>query len=149
MPTLTKRDQILRAIEVWIKQRPGLEFGNYGDVTAYRSEMRSITRDRHIAERFLVAVLWRSSIGEAELRQAFQSAYSGRLSIVDRRDGSIALDYCTGQYWPTEYRRAACAVLASALWAASREDQAMPDGNAIRKHFRSEFGANIQRRWFD
>jgi hypothetical protein len=36
------------------------------------------------------------------------------------------LDYCTGQYFPTEYRRAACAVLASALWSAKRDNMPAP-----------------------
>jgi hypothetical protein len=63
------------------------------------------------------------------------------------------LDYCTGQYWPTEYRRAACAVLASALWAYQR-DNLKPDpdcrpGDVLRAHFRKEFGRRIANRWFN
>ncbi len=170
--TISKREQILQALAVFIAQRPGLEFGNYGDVRAYRSEMRSITADRHVAERLLAQVSWRTSIGEKELREAFR-AFSGRLSIVDRADGAIAMEYCTGQYFPTEYRRAACAVLASALWDYFR-DQCLPDakmpepieaneelyrspnvrggyvsaGEWLRSTFRREFGRTIAQRWF-
>jgi hypothetical protein len=148
---LDKRGMILAALSKWVAQRPGLDYHNYGDARSYRSEMRSITKDRHAAERLLSAVGWRSSIGEQELRAAFKSAYSGRLSLVDREDGSIALDYCTGQYWPTEYRRAACAVLASALWAYARanlpEDAERP-GDKLRDYFRREFGRPLAQTWF-
>jgi hypothetical protein len=42
------------------------------------------------------------------------------------------LDYTTGQYWPTEYRRAAAAVLASALWSYWRDCvPATPAGYAV------------------
>lgn len=153
---MNKRDQILDLLAAFIRQRPGLEFGNYGDVTSYRSEMRSITRDRHIAERLLADVRWRTSIDEARLRDAFR-AYSGRLSLIDRPDGSMDLDYCTGQYFPTEYRKAVCAVLASALWDARRESlNANVDdrrfrtfGDEIRSSFRREYGRSIASRYFD
>jgi hypothetical protein len=145
------RETIIDALYSFARQRPGLEFGNYGDVSAYRSEMRSITKDLHDA-RILLGALNRSSIDAETLKRAF-SAYSGRLSIVET-DKGVKLDYCTGQYWPTEYRRAVCAVAASALWdhyrdgfAASAKAGESP-GDAIRRCFRFEFGRSIARRWF-
>jgi hypothetical protein len=179
MEKISRREQILGAFRAFIAQRPGLEFGNYGDVSAYRSEMRSITKDRHTAEFLLAAVSWRESIGEKELRDACR-AFSGRLSIVDRPNGGVAIDYCTGQYFPTEYRRAVCAVMASALWSYVR-DGCMPSegdskrevisiidgreyreteymnakgkwvsaGTWIREYFVREFGRNVARVWFD
>lgn len=148
---MDKREQILTALAAFIRQRPGLEFGNYGDWRAYRSEMRSITRDMHIANKLLAQVAWRTStIGEQDLRQAFR-AYSGRLTLVDREDGSLALDYCTGQYFPTEYRKAVCAVLAQALWDAKRDSMPSSDptpGTTMRQQFRREFGPQIASRYF-
>lgn len=159
---LTK-NHILTALRAWINQRPGLEFGNYGEVSAYRSELRSITKDRAHALKLLQAVELRDSITADDLIAAFSRAYSGRLSISEatNRKGEHAakLDYCTGQYWPTEYRKAAAAVLASALWDAKRSD-GMPDaatlesikqspGTWLRESFRREFGRSIQSRWFD
>jgi hypothetical protein len=147
---MSKRDQILQALSAFANQRPGLEFGNYGDVSAYRSEMRSITKDLHTFRTLLAAVSWRS-IGEADLREAFR-AFSGRLSITDRPDGSVALDYCTGQYFPTEYRKAACAVLAAALWDYLRDQTLLPDtpnkGDRLRATFKHEFGRSIASRYF-
>lgn len=157
---MNKREQILAALSAFARQRPGLEFGNYGDVKAYRSESRSITRDLHIAERLLAQVAWRTSIDEQALRDAFR-AYSGRLTIEDRPDGAIAIDYCTGQCFPTEYRKAVCAVLASALWAYARDNAPIGAGfhephsnlqnlgDYLRSNFRREFGASIANRFFN
>lgn len=171
---LTK-EHILTALDRWIRQRPGLEFGNYGDVKAYRSELRQITKDKHDAERLLRAVALRESITGGDLSVAFQHAYSGRLTLTETPDGRAKLAYCTGQYWPTEYRKAAAAVLASVLWAYFR-DKCMPapngtimrqygrdnpatgefdningqtPGDWLRDHARREFGRSIQQRWFN
>jgi hypothetical protein len=177
-----RKQAICDALSRFIRQRPGLEFGNYGDVKAYRSELRSITKDRHHAETLLRAVMAHDSITADDLIRAAQSAYSGRLTIVPPLEnyahgpctGSSSpywrIEYVTGQYFPTEYRRAVCAVLASALWYWTRE-HAMPeptntdgDGNRLypdhvnrsvvsagdwlRAHFRREFGKGIASRWF-
>jgi hypothetical protein len=140
-----ERACIMQALRKWVAQRPGLEFANYGDVTAYRAEARSITRDLREAEVLLDAVEWRTSSIDADaLKAALRSAYSGRLSWDGER-----LDYCTGQYWPTEYRRAVCAVLASALWHATREAHPNYDGCALRAHFVREFGRTMAQRWFN
>lgn len=50
---MTKRDEILTALGRWIRQRPGLEFGNYGDLKAYRAEVRAIGRDLRDARTLL------------------------------------------------------------------------------------------------
>lgn len=153
----TKREQILSALSTWVAQRPGLEFGNYGDVTSYRSEMRRITAQRHDFNALMSAVSWRESIDADALRAAFKDAYSGRLTLHDTDAGGVRLEYCTGQYWPTEYRAAACAVLASALWAFWRgccpDDESarrgLSPGSWIRCTARREMGAPLARRWFD
>lgn len=146
---ITERDRILTALDKWIRQRPGLDFRNYGcDASAYRSELRSITKDLTHARALLKAVEWRTSIGVDELKEAFRSAFAGRLSWDGNR-----LSYVTGQYWPTEYRRAVCAVLASALWAYARENgqgnigKGSP-GDNLRAWAKKEFGLAIQKRFF-
>ena len=138
-----ERDAILIALGKWVRQRPGLEFGNYGDARSYSAEMRGIARDRRDAETLLRAVQW-SSISAEALREAFR-AFSGRLSWDGAR-----LSYCTGQYWPTESRTAACAVLASALWRHRAADLS-PDESAdkLRSRFRREFGRGLAGRWFN
>lgn len=82
----------------------------------------------------------------------------------------VRIEYTVGQYMPTEYRRAVCAVLASALWEYTRE-HCMPPlnhetverngftyqtygpvhmtaGDWLRAHFRQQFGKAIALRWF-
>lgn len=114
------RARILFALRRFVAFRPGLEYANYGDPAAYRAEMRRITKQRHDAETLLDYVE-RTSITADQLRAAFRNAFSGRLSLVES-DTGMRLDYCTGQYYPTEYRAAVCAVLVSALWAYWRDD---------------------------
>jgi hypothetical protein len=162
------RQKIVELLYTFIRQRPGFDPGNYSDWKSYQSEMRSVTRDRHDAERLLRQVeLMESSIPEGALREAFR-AFSGRLSLTDLPNGDMRLDYCTGQYFPTEYRKAVCAVLAQALWDAKRES--MPKGELrhnsetgetlerydglragdwLRSSFRREFGARMANRWFN
>ena len=124
---LPSRENILCALSGFIRQRAGLQSCSYGDVSAYRSEQRSITRDRHHAEALLSAVSWRTDIDAAALVAASRSAYSGRLTIKLRNEDAAVIEYCAGQYFPTEYRAAACAVLASALWAHFQRNTPAPD----------------------
>lgn len=161
VPAVTDKDKIIALLYAWVSQRPGLEFENYGDVSSYRAEMRGITHDLHDA-RILLAYVERVGITAERLREAF-SAFSGRLSLV-ASDKGMRLDYCTGQYWPTEYRKAACAVLASAIWDYTR-CECMPEptigadghrlyrgitgGAFIRKAARREFGSRLANRWFN
>ncbi len=144
----TEKERILEALYAWIRQRPGLEYGNYGEPKSYNQELRSITKDLREARTLLRAVDL-SSITGKELEAAF-SAFSGRLEWKN-----YELHYCTGQYWPTEYRKAVCAVAASALWSHYRDDFAKAAkkdesaGDAIRRKFKIMFGRSIQTRWFN
>lgn len=159
------KEQICSLLRAFINQRPGLDIANYGDVSSYRSELRGITRDRKEALELLRAIELRDSITAEDMREGFR-AFMGRLSLVSK-DGKPALEYCTGQYFPTEYRAAVCAVCASVLWAYMRDCMPTPDGHEIsrtgaidtydglsagewlRRHFRREFGRGIQSRWFN
>lgn len=145
-PADPERDRILAALESFARQRPGLDYANYGDPVSYRAESRAITRDLHHVYTLLHRVQLAPSITSANLKDAFR-AFSGRLTWDGQR-----LDYCTGSYYPTEYRRAVCAVLASALWAYWRENA--PEGldrpgDYLREKARREFGRTIAGRWFN
>ena len=161
---MVDKSTIIAALDAWIRQRPGLEFGNYGDVSAYRAEVRSIGKDLQHARALLRYVEWHDSI-TAEM--ILSAAQSGRLSIVV--DGNkVRVDYCTGQYWPTEYRPAVCRLLSSVIWDYWR-DHCMPEGQLVhnsetgetfkryqgqravdwlRKQASREFGTSIAQRWF-
>lgn len=111
--------EIFEVFRHFINQRPGLDprnyFSNWCDHNgrrAYQSEARSIQADGKRARAALSNALLFSFTPEnaAALNDATH-AFSGRLQIVFETGKGIALDYCTGQYWPTEYRKAAAAVL--------------------------------------
>ena len=139
------KTQIVLALSAWVSQRPGLDYGNYGDPVAYRAEVRSIGKDLQHARALINYVAWHDSI-TAEM--ILDAAKSGRLSIVVT-DGTVAIDYCTGQYWHTEYRPAVCRLLSSVIWYWMRDNMLDPaTGNDIRRQAARELGTSIARRWF-
>lgn len=160
-----RKEAICDALARWIKQRPGLEYGNYGDRASYTSECRGIARDKREAETLLAAVRWRDGINADALIKAARDAFSGRLTIRElewkqyapeecpgkpcstdcdhRQFRGFAVDYCTGQYFPTEYRKAACAVLASALREYARAN--MPAVVGYRVESWSQLGKGRTR----
>lgn len=143
------RDNILHALSSFAATRPGLDPRDYArdwrdteGRKAYAAEVRSITKDLHHARALLTAVRL-SGITEAQLIEAFR-AFGGRLSWDGQR-----LDYCTGQYYPTEYRRAVCAVLASALWNYFRDDCCCDTRDKILAAARRALPRSIVSRWFN
>ena len=158
------KPQLIQALRIWVAQRPGLEFGNYGDWSAYRSEIRSIGKDLQHARKLIDYVAWHDSISAEMILDA---AKSGRLSIKVEGD-KVTIDYCTGQYWPTEYRPAVCRLLSSVIWHWMRENmpkgqlvhnsetgdtferyEGLRAGDWIRRQASREFGTSIARRCFD
>lgn len=140
------KQAIINSLYTYAHKRPGLEFADYGNVACYRSDVRSITRDLHEARHLLRYVEMRDSITADMILEAARSAFSGRLTI----NPDATISYCTGQYWPTEYRKAVCAVLASAIWHYLRDAYKGDDdlGEKIRKAARREFDRSICKRWF-
>lgn len=147
-----KKEQIITALRAFVAQRSGIEFANYqsGDWKHSREifmqDYRPILRAGRDARVMMAAVSGRDSITPKDILAATR-AYSGRLQIV-QRNGGVGVDYTTGQYFPTEYRNAACAVLATVLWDYAVAS-GYKDGNAIRKWARGEFGRGIASRWFN
>lgn len=140
------KQQIIDSLHTFVRQRPGLEYGNYGDPVSYRAEVRAIGRDLTQARQLLRYVELRDSITGADIIEASKSAYSGRLTInVD-----ATIDYCTGQYFPTEYRKAACAVLSQAIrvWYRTCISDTAKPGDYLRANLKREFGRGMSR-WFN
>lgn len=122
-----RKEDIIHVLRTFIKQRPGLDFDDYGDRAVYNAELREIMRDKREAETLLRAVERRKSITADDIVAASKSAFAGRLTITEGPDRRVEIDYTTGQYWPTEYRRAVCAVLASVLWKYAIADGELGD----------------------
>jgi len=93
---MNTKEKYIAALFKFVGQRPGLEFGNYGSAAAYRSEMRRITRQRRDFRRLAHEVeLLPSGITAQNLVDAARSAFSGRLTFVERGD-KVGIDYCAG-----------------------------------------------------
>lgn len=142
------KSAVISAMIRFINQRPGLQFANYGDVSTYQHESRRITKDKHHAERLANYVMRRDSITAADIIEASKRAYSGRLQINQTAEG-FDVGYCTGQYFPTEYRRAAACVLACAVWHRLAADKPGADADHIRKSARRELGGTLAREFFN
>lgn len=143
------RDNIIELIARWIRQKPGLDPRNYisdwrdaEGRSAYRADSRTITRQRHDAFAMLRYIELRPFITGAHLAAAL--TVSGRLSYTPGR----GLDYTTGQYWPMEFRAAACRVLASVIWQYFHHGAPTAGADTIRRMARQELGRAIADRWF-
>lgn len=154
-----ERELMLAGLRAFVRQRPGFEPANYGDAASYRADVRRAGRDLREAEELLRAVALRPSC-------ALSPKQAGRLTW---EAGEKRWDYVTGQYFPTEYRAAACRVLVSALWDWYAESlpkhklththnqetgeiterfEGLRAGDWIRRQARIDLGPRLARRWF-
>lgn len=151
----TLRDLMLVKLGAFIDQRPGLDPANYFTGRDWTEERRNydrergrILRDKRQADQLLRAVSLRSSITANDILFA---SHNRRLTWNGDR---MSWNYCTGQYFPTEYRAAACGLLAECLWTARIRDCgekiiSREIGDKLRKELRREFGRAIAWRWFN
>ena len=111
---------VLCAIVDYAAQNAGLEWGNYATTNykesyaAYDRERRKIGRDWDRVKQAIKQLYWVNGT-DADILAAMPSAYSGRLAWINGK-----VEYCTGQYWPTEYRQAVAAVIEEAADIAER-----------------------------
>lgn len=107
----------LRILAAYAAKNPGLDYRDYGNVTAYRGDSRMITQQMHdvrTALRFACAV----NVQDDHLIEVSRGE---RLTIERTENGRLILDYTTGQYWPTEYRGAVARLLERAADRAVKE----------------------------
>ena len=138
------KEALVEALRKFVAQRSGIEWGNYGGSReAFMGDYRRILRDGKDARAMLRYIAGRDSITGAMLEQCL----TGRLSY---REGAI--EYITGQYFPTEYRRAVCRALAECvwnwLWQSAKGCASSLQGN-IRNAAKRELGRGIAARWFN
>lgn len=135
---------LIDALRAFIESRPGFEPCNYPTLRDYRADQRHATRQLHDARHLLAYVAVRDSITAEMLLAGLRS---GRLTW-DEASGQ--LDYCTGQYYPTEFRGAACRMLAGVIWDWMRDYCVPPPvtGERLRSAARRDLGG-LARRWLD
>ena len=143
------KQAIINALYTFAHKRPQLEFNNYGDRQNYMRESRAITKDLHHARNLLRALELSQSITGEDIIRASEHAFSGRLSINVTDDGLVSIDYCTGQYFPTEYRKAVAAICASALWTFYRNECGYATADRIRQAAKRDFNSTIVRHYFN
>jgi hypothetical protein len=133
-----QKEVMLDALAAFIRQRPGLEFGNYGDRKSYAAELRKITKARHEAFE-LLRFVERSSITAENIisRATHRLTWNG-----------FEWEYTTGQYFPTEYRVAACALLATTVWDYFRDGCHCGTPETIRQAARRNFTPAVAKGWF-
>lgn len=139
---------ILSTLRAFVCSRPGLDPRNYisswNDTNgrrAYFADARQIARDRRDALA-LLASMERMAAYDPSILADLQAAASNRLTW-----NGESWDYCTGQYFPVEYRRAACRVLSDAFHAHNVRVYG-GDLASTRKNARSLFGRGIASRYF-
>ena len=156
---MTTTINTIELLNKFINQRAGLCFANYGDVKAYRAESREITKDRtdyyellRIAtSRYSIWIEGKQVSNFNEVLTDYLSKTSGRLALKGER-----LEYCTGQYFPTEYRPAANRVLANLIFASYRDEietntpnPVYKDGEAIRKAIKRNVSRRVMNNYFN
>jgi len=144
---MTTLDTYTAALRAFILQRPRFEPANYaGCASAYRADYRRCLADRDDALQLLAHVsrATDSATMQASIADALRS---GRL---EWNADAQAFDYCTGQYFPTEYRNAACQLLARALWAYWRGNAPADCSREVMTRIaRDVLGKRLARRWFN
>jgi hypothetical protein len=136
--TAPTKAEILAAMREHIGQRSG-----WSSLDGCISDYRDMLREGREARKMLRFVEMRDSITADNILAACKQAFSGRLTYNAQKQ---RFDYCTGQYFPTEYRAAACAVLASVIWDYFRDSY--PSRDRIEKEVRGYLGRGIVSRWF-
>lgn len=142
---ITTKSKILNLMRAFVAQRSGLDWRNYASDWRDKSGMAALRSDRNRIlqhgrdARALLVFVERSSMPIDFLMSELET---GRLTFDSARN---ALDYCAGQYFPTEYRAAVCRALANAIWRFYRDNLEMD----VRQFARDEFGRGLAARWFN
>jgi len=145
-----KNINAIALLSAFVNQRSGIEFANYGDVSAFRKEQREIGNDKKDYFELLSLASNRvENLNDKIL--AYLKASSGRLTLNEKGE----LNYCTGQYFPIEYRPAACQVIKSIIWNSYANEKnadgtdVYSDGHAIRKAIRRNLSRRVSRNYFN
>jgi hypothetical protein len=118
--------QALRMLAAYAAKNPGLDFRDYcrdwqdkDGRAAYFSEARSITNDLRRVRAAIFAAYY-AGVTDNDLIECSK----GERLTIERTPGGFDLDYCVGQYWPTEYRGAVARLLHRATQKAARRNLA-------------------------
>jgi hypothetical protein len=122
-------------LDAFVASRPGFDPADYSDRASYAADRRVASQ---AAADYRLLRLYVAPSDEA----LASAARGSRIAF-----GADGVDYCTGQYYPTEYRGAAVRLLARVWWSRQAGSPSV-SADDIRKRARTVFGRAIARRWF-
>lgn len=136
----------IEKLKNFVNQRPGFEFANYGSMKNYRADYTEALKDKHSFYELLA--LAQNFVTYSELQETlfiYLKRNSGRLTLDENNN----LQYCVGQYFPTEYRAAACRILAGLLWDIIRDLYPQFTGTEIRKFITKRLTTRNSKLYFN
>ncbi len=149
-----RADVVFSALAKWIKQRSRLDYANYGEIQPYRSDARQVAADGQRARKALALARelrparydclidsfrafsgrleWRACVDRAKCVAKMCTCHDDTAWTANAYPHGCscgcawqsALRYTTGQYWPTEYRKASSAVLETYIAAWKQAENA-------------------------
>ena len=141
---MKEKHTIIAALQQFIAGPPSLRSANYGSRSSYNADVRAVRRDKQDAERLISAVACIQDISADDLKDGFR-AFSGRLQW----NGEY-LEYTPGQYRPTEYRKAVCAVCAGVVWRHFAKAPEYKTGPEVRQAVETYLrNPAMCKRWFN
>ena len=99
------KEEMVQLFTAFIEQRPGLDPRDYSTGPYYNQDRKLVTKQRQDALQELRVAAY-GDYDYTAMERALDGAWGGRLQYENGK-----LDYTAGQYWCTEYRGAALAVL--------------------------------------
>lgn len=153
MQNQAKQEQTIDAAALlwdFAHQRPGLDFSDYGDRQSYQQDQREILKDLHSFRELY-------NLASRRLGNDFNRVLTEELTTTGDRltMKGDRLEYITGQYWPTEYRSAACRVLSRLIWRDYTKEKCQDgtpvhkDGHEIRKAIKSSLKTRNTELYFE
>ena len=151
-PTIEKAAAV-DMLRRYISQRSGIDRRNYqrdyrdaDGYRAFRADYREILRDGRDARRLLEFIAGRDGITAADIVSARNG--NGRLEFerIAETVNGWRLSYTAGQYFATEYRAAACNLLAGIVRRYFLACGYSPEH--MRREIVGTFGRGIAGRWF-
>lgn len=155
MNTTTQTTEVntINLLVNFVNQRPGLNFADYGNRAYYLQDYREILKDLHSFNEFFKLASRRIDNLNAVLFDYLIKS-NDRLTLKES-NGVFKLQYITGQYFPTEYRSAACRVLCSIIWndyaneINSNGEYIYKDGHEIRKAIKRNLSSRNSKQYFN
>lgn len=130
----------------FVNKAPGFCFHDYDSYKYYRKDYSESLKDKHSF--FELLSLASRLVDRAELQKRvyeYLKNNSGRLFC----DDASKITYHVGQYFPTEYRAAACRILVSILWDIVRKQNPEFTGIEIRKYIKKRLSTKNSKLFFN